>query len=129
MLNAIIKIFKHRASGLKTNKNLVYTAMSKHCFYFRMHISKFVLEQQKVPLNPFMSFEYFLLDTVDRDLIREANNNLVMKSNELWVFGPISDGVMAEIKMAKDAKKIIKYFKIKESREIIEIREKEAVIE
>ncbi|HLD41496.1 MAG TPA: hypothetical protein VJB06_00530, partial [archaeon] len=42
--------FEHNALNLKENKNLVYTAMSKHLFYFRMFVSKFVLEQQKVPL-------------------------------------------------------------------------------
>ena len=60
--------FKHKALKLKENKSLVYTAMSKHFFYYRMHISKYVIEQHKVPLNPFMIFEYFMLDSVDRDL-------------------------------------------------------------
>ncbi len=45
---------------------LVYTAMSKHLFYFRSQISKFVIEHDKVPLNPFMIFDYFLSDTVTR---------------------------------------------------------------
>jgi len=69
------------------NKNkimkLVYTALSKRLFYFRMHISKFVLDKNCVPLNPFMLFEYFMLDTVERDKTREANNNLVKKADEL----------------------------------------------
>jgi len=42
--------FEQNALNLKENKNLVYTAMSKHLFYFQMFVSKFVLEQQKVPL-------------------------------------------------------------------------------
>ena len=52
---------------------LIYTAISKQLFYFRMHISKFVLEKNAIPLNPFMLFEYFMLDSVERDKIREAN--------------------------------------------------------
>ena len=51
----------------------IYPAISKHYFYFRMHISKFILNQNCVPLNPFMIFEYFMLDTIDRDIIRNAN--------------------------------------------------------
>jgi len=35
---------------------LIYTAISKQLFYFRMHISKFVLEKNAIPLNPFMLF-------------------------------------------------------------------------
>jgi len=104
---------------------LVYPAYSKHNFYFRQHISKYVLEQGYVPLNPFMIFEYFMLDTVDRDLIRNANNNLVRRADQLWVFGEISDGVLAEIKLAKELEKPIRYFLIIKSREISEISENE----
>jgi len=114
-------MFEHKALNLADNKKLVYTAMSKHFFYYRMHISKYVLEQGKVPLNPFMIFEYFLLDLVDRDLIREGNNNLVKRSDELWIFGPISNGVLAEIKIAKELKKPIKYFRIEKPHKIIPI--------
>ena len=108
---------------------LVFSAISKHYFYFRQHISKFILEQNCIPLNPFMSFEYFMLDTVDRDLIRNANNNLVKKADELWVFGPISDGVLAEIKLAKELNKPIRYFRIVESKEIKEISKDEVEFE
>ena len=104
---------------------LVYPAYSKHNFYFRQHISRYVLEQDCVPLNPFMIFEYFMLDTVDRDLIRNANNNLVRRADQLWVFGEISDGVLAEIKLAKELEKPIRYFLIIKSREISEISENE----
>ena len=108
---------------------LVYPAYSKHNFYFRQHISRYVLEQDCVPLNPFMIFEYFMLDTVDRDLIRNANNNLVRRADQLWVFGEISDGVLAEIKLAKELEKPIRYFLIVKSREIREISENEVHIE
>lgn len=100
---------------------LVYSACSKHYFYFRQYISKFVLDKGCVPLNPFMIFEYFMLDTVERDVVRNANNNLVRKSDEVWVFGPVSDGVLAEIVLAKKKGKPVKYFKIYGSREIIEV--------
>ncbi len=122
------KKFRHPALNLSQSLPLVYTAISKHLFYYRMHISKFVLEQGGVPLNPFMVFDYFLLDTVKRDLVRKGNNNLVKRADELWVFGAISDGVLAEIKIAKEMAKPIKYFKI-EANKIIECSKKEAVLE
>jgi len=121
--------FSHEALNLMSDKNLVYTAMSKHLFYYRMHISKYVIEQHGVPLNPFMIFDYFLLDTVDRKLVREGNNNLVKRADECWVFGPISNGVLAEIKIAASLNKPIKYYSIEKSQEIISIPVEEVEME
>jgi hypothetical protein len=121
--------FKHPASNLTEDMPLVYTAMSKHLAYYRMHISKYVLEQKCVPLNPFMIFQYFLLDTVDRDLVRQGNNNIAMKADEIWVFGPVSDGMLAEINIAKEKGKPIKYFKIENANNIIPISKDEIEME
>lgn len=119
--------FEHKALGLVEDKSLVYTAISKHYFYYRMFISKYVIEQHKVPLNPFMIFDYFLLDSVDRDLVREANNNLVKRADELWIFGPVSDGVLAEVKIAKEKGKTVKYFKIYKSQKIVPVNSMDEV--
>jgi len=100
---------------------LVYPAHSKHYFYFRQHISKFVLDKGCVPLNPFMLFDYFFIDTIDRDVVRAANSNLVKVSDEIWVFGPVADGVLEEIRLAKEQGKKIIYFDIVGSKYIIEI--------
>lgn len=108
---------------------LVYPALSKKLFYFRMHITKFMLSKDCVPLNPFMIFEYFLLDTVDRDTIRKANNELVTSAKELWVFGEISNGVLAEIKLAEKQKKRVRYFEVIDSKDIKEISKNNAKFE
>lgn len=121
--------FSHEALNLTNDKNLVYTAMSKHLFYYRMHISKYVIEQHGVPLNPFMIFDCFLLDSVNRDLVREGNNNLVKRADEIWVFGPVSNGVLAEIKIGASLKKLIRYFKIEKSNKITPISVQEVEME
>ena len=121
--------FEHEALKLNDDKPLVYTAMSKHLFYYRMHISKFVLENGGVPLNPFMIFDYFLLDSVDRNLVREGNNNIVKKSGELWVFGNVSNGVLAEIQIAKKMGKLVKYFKIEKPHKIVQIEKGDVEME
>jgi hypothetical protein len=108
---------------------LIYPAFSKHLFYFRMHISKFVLDNDGVPLNPFMIHEYFLLDTVDRDVVRASNNTLVERSDELWVFGDISNGVMAEIRLARETDKPVRYFQVIDSKDIKEIAEEDVKLE
>lgn len=122
-------MFEHKSLELNQSKRFVYTAMSKHYFYYRMFISKYVLEQQMVPLNPFMIFDYFLLDSVSRDLVCEANNNLVKGSDELWVFGPVSNGVLAEITIAKKKERPIKYFTIKKPHHIVPISKDEVIME
>ena len=112
-----------------TPMKTVYPAHSKHYFFFKSHISQFILHQNCVPLNPFMIFDYFMLDTVDRDTVRNANNNIVNLADELWVFGPIADGVLAEIVLAKQKGKPVRYFKIIKSKEIEEITKDEVEFE
>lgn len=99
---------------------LIYTAMSKHLFYMREHISRHVIENGGVPLNPFMVFNYFLGDTVDRDLVRRGNNSLVAAAEQLWMYGPVSDGALAEIVQAKGQGKVVRYFGIVDSKDIVE---------
>lgn len=121
--------FSHPALSLSESKPLVYTALSKHLFYYRMFISKFVLEQGGIPLNPFMLFDYFLLDSLDRDMVRQANNVCVARSDELWIFGPVSDGVLAEIKQAKEAGKPVRYFSVDHNKGILESSSDKAEME
>jgi hypothetical protein len=121
--------FNHKALHLKDEKQLVYTAMSKHLFYYRAQISTFVLKEGGVPLNPFMILDYFLNDAVDRDVVREANNNLVRVSEQIWVFGAISDGVLAEVIQAKEQGKKIRYFKVIKSKDIVEVDKSDVEME
>jgi len=93
-----------------TRHSVVFAAMSKRNFFLREHIVKFILEKGHTPTCAFMMFSYFLLDTVDRKLLIEANNDLIKRSDELWVFGEISDGVIEEIKLAQKMKLPIRYF-------------------
>ncbi len=120
MINNMKNDFAHPALNVQKDKPLVYTAMSKHLFYYRMFISVFVLENGGVPLNPFMVFDYFLLDAVDRDLVREGNNNLVKRCDEIWVFGAISNGVLAEIQIANEQSKTVRFFAIEKPHKIVE---------
>ena len=121
--------FTHPALDVQRDKPLVYTAMSKHLFYFRMFISVFVLKKGGVPLNPFMVFDYFLLDAVDRDIVREGNNNLVKRCDEIWVFGAVSNGVLAEIQIANEQEKLVRYFAIQKTHKIIESTKEEVELE
>lgn len=121
--------FNHRALKLNKKTKVIFIAMSKHLFYFRRHAVKFILEKGHAPISQYGIFDYFVIDTVHRDLVRRANNNLIRTSDEMWVFGPISDGVLAEIKMVQKMKKPVRYFKIFNSRDIRKISKKEVEFE
>jgi hypothetical protein len=106
----------------RSNANqIVYVALSKLHFYLRAHISKFVLDAGATPVSPFMNFDYNLLDLVDRDQIRAANNTLVTVCDELWVFGPVSDGVLVEVYLARQQAKLVRYFQITAAQRFVEI--------
>lgn len=92
--------------------DMIFTAQSKNYFYCRDVICQYVLNQGLLPINPFRVFDYFLGDRVERDIIRQGNNQLIDTCKELWVFGPIADGVLFEIALAKTKNKTIRFFSI-----------------
>jgi hypothetical protein len=99
---------------LRHPKRLVYVAMSNRNFYWRNHVQKFVLDSGMVPVSPFMLFDYYLLHTVPKTVVREAMNNLLARCDEVWVFGRISLGVKVQIGIAKRMSKTVRYFDISE---------------
>ena len=76
-----------------------------------------------------MVFDYFLLDAINRDAVREANNNLVKRCDEVWVFGAVSNGVLAEVHIARQMKKPVRYFSVDTSQTIIECSKDEVTLE
>ena len=121
--------FSHRALELTESRPLVFTAMSKRLFFARMFVSVFVFREGKVPVNPFLIFDYFFLDTVDRDAVRQANNCLLARCDELWVFGPVSDGVLAEIKQAAELSLPIRYFAVDDQQAVTPLAREAVVME
>ncbi len=112
----------------ETQNKVAFAALSKRNFFLREHIIKFILEQGYTPTCAFMMFSYFLLDTVDRKELIRANNDLIRRSDELWVFDEISDGVEAEINLAKELGQTVKYFKsCKDCQDFTQIPEPETI--
>lgn len=92
----------HVALSLQEQRPVVFTAHAAETFYLRERICTHVITGGAVPINPFMSLGYFLYGQVDPDDVRRANNNLIRRCDELWVYGPpLSDGVEAEITMCR----------------------------
>ncbi len=107
-LNDLVRI----KPSLTTKTTTVFTAQSKKFFYCKDAICEFVFKEGGIPLNPFQVFGYFLGDRVDRDLVRKGNNELIGRCDELWVFGPIADGVLFEISRAYELKLPVRFFTV-----------------
>lgn len=99
---------------------IVFTAQGAELAYLREKICAFVLSSGVVPINPFMAFGYFLYDLAPPDLVRDANRALIERCDELWVFGPISDGVEAEIQLARSLAMPTRYFQVNHYGTLIE---------
>ena len=120
----------HPSDKLRKKLKMVFLAYSKKNFYWRQHLQKITLKMGYVPLNPFMIFDYFLLDSLSRDKVRLGNNNLIMIADELWVIGDIPDGVVAEIRLAEELGKKIRYFSIENlPKKLKEVRKSDLKIE
>ncbi|MBU5688289.1 MAG: hypothetical protein QW350_04740 [Candidatus Aenigmatarchaeota archaeon] len=91
---------------------VVFTAHSSKNSHLSMQICKFVFENGHIPVNLFNLYGYFMFDLIDKQKIFLANNELIKRSDELWVFGEITEGVFIEIELTKKLGKPIKYFDI-----------------
>jgi hypothetical protein len=91
---------------------VAFTAQSKAFFYCRDAVCEYTFNNGYLPVNPFRLFGYFLNDRIERDLVRNGNNEMLSRCDELWVFGPIADGVLFEIAHCKQISTPIKFFNI-----------------
>lgn len=111
-------------------QRVVFAAMSKRSFYLREYVIKYVLERGFTPTCAFMMYSYFLLGTVEQTAVIRANNELIRRSDELWVFGAVSHGVKAEVDFARKLGQQVSFFIINEDKNgFIQIDEKNAEYE
>ena len=121
--------FHIKVSETKERK-VIFTAQSKQFFYCRDVVCEYVLRQGCIPVNPFRLFDYFLSDRVDRDLIRNGNNEMIRRCDELWVFGNVSDGVLFEIYVCRKMGKTVRFFNIAtRAQEIKELKAEEVTFD
>lgn len=104
--------FSHIADNLNDIKKIVFTAQSAKNFHQRMLICRHAFDEGVIPINPFNTFGYYLYELVDRDTVRNGNNNILARCDELWVYGDVSDGILSEIKSFGKTNRTIRYFDI-----------------
>lgn len=76
---------------------------------------RFAVTKDKIPVIPHLMYPQFLYedDPVERQLGIQMGLALLLKCQELWVFGGrVSSGMAVEIKKAKEIEIPIKYFTV-----------------
>lgn len=94
---------------------LVYTLYPKSLSYFGKHILRYVLKEGYVPLSP------IIVDRLDENLVKNANEGLVKICDGVWVFGPLNEEVSEITILAEKLNKPVRYFSIVKDKEIIEV--------
>jgi len=112
-----------------TQKKVIFVAMNAKLFRLREWITKFVFEQDAIPINCLMVYGYYLYDMVPRVKIIEAYKTVVKKCDELWVFGDVSDGIRDGMIIARKNNMPIKFFDISQYPKIFEIDEDHVIYE
>jgi hypothetical protein len=104
-------------------KKLVFTSHSSETERYSEYIFKFVWDKGAIPIDGYLALPTYMLTWTccngDRKRTLETSINLLLRCDEMWVFGPTKDpnncekhGVQQEIfvwKKYKNPKKI-KYF-------------------
>lgn len=107
--------------------SLVYTAMPKYLASFHTYIGAHVYDHKCYPITPYM-YPPWLLDSVPREKVREANARYIEAAEELWVYSvkegmfedaveqrrglDIHDGVQREIEQAEELGTNIEFWRV-----------------
>lgn len=107
-------------------KQIVFVSQASSNMCWARLMCKFVLDQGYVPVNYFTVFGHFVHELADLETMIDSVNSLIVRCNQLWAFGEISEGMWYEIKMCKKLGIPVKYFSIERiPHEIKETTEKE----
>lgn len=73
--------------------------------------SRFAVDQGAIPLAPHLLLPQFMSEQTERELAMFMDRVLLGRCDEIWVFGShISNGMAAEIEIAKQKNMKIRYF-------------------
>lgn len=73
--------------------------------------SRYAISRDAIPVTPHLMYPQFVSEDTERDLGLFMGMVLLGKCDEVWVFGDrISDGMRAEINVAKKWKRKVRYF-------------------
>jgi len=86
-------------------RKLVYTAHSSDSMKFVEFIKEFCYKKGVIPINPFSCFGYYTHYNNVRSEKQaiEDDIELMLRCDELWVFGILTDGIKYELEKWKEA--------------------------
>lgn len=116
--------------GKRTHRKMVYVTHSKSWFYAREVVMQFAVKQGVAAVNPFTTYGFYMDGRVERDEVIECCHQLIRTSDELWVFGPVSEAILTDIAVAVMEGKEVHFFSISENiSEINELRLEDIIFE
>lgn len=107
--------------GKRNHRKMVYVTHSRSWFYAKEVVVQFAVKQGVAAVNPFMNYGFYMNGAVEKDEVIECCHQLIRSSDELWVFGPVSEAILTDIAVAVMEGKEVHFFSISEH--ISEIRE------
>ncbi len=72
--------------------------------------SLFAIMQGAVPINPILNLTGVLDEKSDREMAMSIDLALLQRSDEIWIFGIPTEGMMAEIDEAERCGKRLRWF-------------------
>lgn len=128
-------LYKPKTNKLKSNikeydkgKQIVFISQAKENMCWARRFCKYVLDNGYVPVNYFTVFSNFVHEIANLETMIDSINSLIVRCDQLWAFGEISEGMWFEIKMCKDLGIPVRYFSItKLPKKIVEISENKLV--
>lgn len=101
----------HERLGLGEKKT-VYVLMSKTTNESKAHITKFVIDQGCIPSYPAMIADYSHFAKHHMDIKGATSDSILVRCNEVWVFGVPDEHMKDEIKVSGRLGKPVRYFNI-----------------
>lgn len=108
------KQLKNKINKYDKNNKVVFASQAAINMCWARMICKYILDQGFVPVNYFTAFGHFVHELADQQKMIDSINSLIVRCDELWVFGDISEGMWHEVKMCKELGIPIHYYCIKE---------------
>gem|GEM_PF-883884 len=93
-------------------KKVVFISQAAVNMCWARLICRFVINKGFAPVNYFTAFGHFVHELADQQTMIDSINSLIVRCDELWAFGEISEGMWYEIKMCKELGIPVKYFDI-----------------
>ncbi|MDD3648114.1 MAG: NUDIX hydrolase [Candidatus Dojkabacteria bacterium] len=94
------------------DKRVIFVSQAAVNMCWARLICKFVIEKGHAPVNYFTAFGHFVHELADQQTMIDSINSLIVRCDELWAFGEISEGMWFEIKMCKELGIPVRYFNI-----------------